>query len=173
MKWTRVFFDRFIVEYDSMALKQSDAHWDSIRVIPLEEEELKDYKKKDSISKADLAKADSVVNKPFSYKPKDIILRGLGYKFKKGSIKTDPFIGLNRFKYNTVEGFVYELPLRYSRRIDKDKRIYASAWGRYGFSNKLFSGKLYGRYRWGKSNKKKLSIGGGRYVFQYNNEAPG
>lgn len=167
------FFDRYVVEYDTMALKQNAAHWDSIRVIPLEEEEVIDYRKKDSISEVAKAKQDSMASRPFSYKPLDILRRGLGYKFSQNErIKTDPLIGLNRIKYNTVEGLVYELPIRYNKKLGKDNSLYASAHGRYGFSNQVLSAKVFARYRWGKSNRKKISIGGGRYVFQYNNEAP-
>ena len=166
-------FDRYVIEYDSMALKQNQQHWDSIRVIPLDEEEIKDYKKKDSIAKNDKARLDSLGARPFSYKPLSIIRRGIGYKFSKDeSIKTGALIGLDRIKYNTVEGLAYELPIRYNKKIDKDRSLYASAKGRYGFNNKLFNAKAFGRYKWGKSNKKAFRLGGGRYVFQYNNDEP-
>ncbi len=166
-------FDRYVMEYDSLALKHDQAHWDSIRVIPLDKEEQADYVKKDSMAEVAKARRDSFSGSPFSYKAKDIIRRGIGYKFSKDeSIKTGAFIALNRIKYNTVEGVAYELPLRYRKKIDRDRSLYASAWGRYGFNNKMFNGKVFGRYRWGKSNKKAFRLGGGRYLFQYNNSEP-
>lgn len=167
------FFDKYVMEYDSLALKQSKTYWDSLRVIPLEDEEKADYKKKDSISEQEKLKADSVGARPYSYKLKHILFRGLGYKFsEKTSIRTDGFIGLSRFKYNTVEGLAYELPVRFNKRFNKDKSLYASVWGRYGFSNKLFNGKLFTRYKWGKSNRKTMKLSGGRYIYQYNNDEP-
>ncbi len=166
-------FDKFVMEYDSLALKQSKSHWDSIRVIPLEEEEVKDYIKKDSLAVTTKAKQDSMAALPFSYKVKDILLKGVGYKFnKKENVKTDALIGLQRLQYNTVEGLVYELPIRYNKKIDKDRKLYASAWGRYGFANQQLNAKAFGRYTWGRSNKSALRISGGRYIFQYNNNAP-
>ena len=42
------FFNRVVIKYDTAVNKKPHSYWDSIRPVPLEPEEIKDYKTKDS-----------------------------------------------------------------------------------------------------------------------------
>lgn len=167
------FFDKYIMEYDSLSLKRSDAHFDSIRTVPLLEEEIKDYHKKDSIASQEKSKADSLEAAPFSYKPLSIFQRGLGYKFNASTyVKTDPLLSVNSLFFNAVEGLNYTLPIRFYHKINDDKKLYMSATARYGFGNSQCTYKLFSKYSWGKTQKKSLNLSLGRYNFQFNNDNP-
>ena len=43
------YFNNVVVAYDTAVNKKSKSYWDSIRPVPLEPEEVKDYKIKDSV----------------------------------------------------------------------------------------------------------------------------
>jgi hypothetical protein len=43
------YFDRVIIKYDTGVNKKSKAYWDTVRPVPLEKEEVKDYHVKDSL----------------------------------------------------------------------------------------------------------------------------
>ncbi|MEP6627254.1 MAG: DUF5686 and carboxypeptidase regulatory-like domain-containing protein, partial [Ginsengibacter sp.] len=53
------FFNRVVIKYDTAVNKKSHAYWDSIRPVPLEPEEIKDYRTKDSVYSV---RKDSVPN---------------------------------------------------------------------------------------------------------------
>ena len=47
--FNKKFFDRVVIKYDTAVNKHSKEYWDTIRPVPLEKEEQKDYQVKDSI----------------------------------------------------------------------------------------------------------------------------
>src|SRR6188768_1394193 len=51
-QFRKKYFNKVVVKYDTTANKKSKAYWDSIRPIPLEPEEAKDYRIKDSAFQA-------------------------------------------------------------------------------------------------------------------------
>jgi hypothetical protein len=164
-------FDRYVQVYDQQALSQSAMHWDSIRPVPLNEEELADYRKKDSTEQSSKINASNLKPKPYTWRA--AFLSGYSKKIgKKDSIILDPFLGLQQINWNTVEGFNYTYSLRYKKQVDKDRLFSSRLTARYGFSNQQFNTRLSASYTHGKSNKTTWHASGGRYVFQYNNEAP-
>ncbi|HMT36317.1 MAG TPA: DUF5686 family protein, partial [Chitinophagaceae bacterium] len=161
-------FNKYEKEYDEKALNRSINYWDTIRPIPLNAEEIADFIKKDSIEKA---KPDTVAKHKNSFK--SMVFRGFKNNAgEKNTITTTPLIGTNNFNWNTVEGFNYRYGISYRKKINDDRRITSKLLMRYGLSNRQFNAKLSTNYFFGKTNKSQLSLSGGRYVFQYNNEAP-
>lgn len=161
-------FNKYVKEYDEKALKRSINYWDTIRPVPLNPEETADFIKKDSIEKA---KPDTVVKHKNTFK--SIVFRGFSKRInEKSSMSTSPIIGLNNFNWNTAEGFNYTYGISYRKKIGEDQRFSSRLMMRYGVSNQQFNAKLSANYFFGKTNKSQLSLSGGRYVFQYNNEEP-
>jgi hypothetical protein len=165
------YFNKFEKEYTAEALKHTAGYWDTIRPIPLDEDEKRDYVKKDSIQKVDESKKDSVVVSKNTFK--SVVFRGYVKRWsKKRSLQVDPIIGLNNFNWNTAEGLNYSLAFRLRKRWNEDRSLMSKVSMRYGVSNKQFNAKIGLFYSYGKTNKSTLSLQGGRYVFQFNNEEP-
>jgi hypothetical protein len=161
-------FNKYVKEYDEKALKRSINYWDTIRPVPLNPEETADFIKKDSIEKA---KPDTVAKEKNTVK--SFVFRGFRKRITpKNSISTTAIIGINNFNWNTAEGFNYTYGISYGKKIAEDKRFTSRLLMRYGISNQQFNAKLSSSYYFGKTNKSQLSLSGGRYVFQYNNEEP-
>src|SRR5205085_3326669 len=49
----RKFFDRVLMKFDTAFNKRDSIYWTAVRPVPLEPEERRDFKLKDSVSKAD------------------------------------------------------------------------------------------------------------------------
>ncbi len=164
-------FNKFMKEYDADALKKTKEYWDSNRPIPLDQEEIKDYIKKDSIEKAEKTAKDTVKHKSNDFS--GIILRGYSHKLSKTSrFSTSPLISLNSFNWNTAEGFNYNYGFGFTNNPDEFTSMSARVKMRYGVSNEQFNAKLSLKYKYGKTNKTTIRLSGGRYVFQYNNAEP-
>ncbi|GAB3028588.1 DUF5686 and carboxypeptidase regulatory-like domain-containing protein [Spirosoma pulveris] len=176
---------------DSLARKRSNVFWDSLRSVPLTTAEIKSYRKADSLglvkeikvlTKADSVKRDSLASANKKKSPNKFslgqLLSGHTWRLTKQSslIYTSP---LERIEYNTVEGYTVEgaLNLRYRAKVDSVNRfrqIPLGEWniggtGRYQFGRKAIVGYGLGSYQY-KSTK--VSVSGGRYLYQYNPDNP-
>lgn len=168
---TKNTFNKFVKEYDTAALHQTAAYWETHRPVPLDKEEVADYVKKDSIEKVDKLKADSVKSEKNSFR--QILMQGYSKRLKKSaSVSSTAVISLSNMNWNTVEGFNYAYGIEYKKRISKDRLFNTKLRMRYGLSNQQFNAKVLLKYTAGKTNKSALSLSGGRYVFQYNNNEP-
>ncbi len=170
-------FDKYVQEYDKEALTHPKSYWETMRPVPLDTDEVKDYIKKDSIEIADKAKKDSTKIKPEKNSFVSIVTKGYKRSLKKDQhVSTSPIISvgslLSQVNWNTAEGLSYSYSVHYRKKIDEDKAFNANLDMRYGFSNQQFNAKVNTRYTFGKTNKSILRISGGRYVFQYNNNEP-
>lgn len=163
-------FDKYLQEYADGALNNQTAHWDTTRLMPLDKEEHEDFIKKDSIEKASKLKTDSV--RKIKNGLSEIATRGFILQDSSNRFSTTPFIGLNNFGWNTVEGLNYSYGIFYTKKYSKYKRWSNGLHMRYGVSNKQFNAYYRSRYRFGKTNKNLIEVSGGRNVFQYNNQGP-
>jgi hypothetical protein len=136
------FFKNEVLKVEDDANKKDSSYWENIRAVPLTQEEINDYREKDSIAKIrDTDKyKDSVDRKRNKLKPRDLLL---GYDYnntRKNFNITLPGLITDGIQYNTVEG----LNLSYKFSINKsfeDLRHYSiTGRSRYGFSNKLWGG---------------------------------
>lgn len=144
--FSKRFFNRVVVKYDTSVNKKPHAYWDSIRPIPLEPEEIKDYKTKDS---AFAAKKDTTVKNLDSLRKKQgpvklwqILWSGVNrthYSYTNPyQIKFSPV--LKTLQYNTVEGVAINPSLVVSKYAKKIKtKISFIADARYGFNNRHFN----------------------------------
>ena len=185
-KFAKNYFDRVVIKYDTAVNKRSKAYWDTIRPVPLEIDEVKDYKIKDSIYES---QKDSVLSR-----------RSIdSLKKKQGPVTISQFLlnGINRVHYNktntyrwhlepviksiqytAVEGVVAEVEADYYKYLKKWKtNITVAPNFRYGFSNKKFYAWADVNFRtrdWSMDTKLKRSswnIAGGKRVAQYNKES--
>jgi hypothetical protein len=168
------FFNNTILKYNDSSNKKSMAYWDSIRPLPLLAEEIKDYKKKDSLaqiksSPAYLDSLDKIRNK---FSISNLLLTGSYFSQRKNktSIRIDPLI--RTMNYNSVEGAVINFAPEWSKKMDGRKSFSIEPALRYGFANKRFNPSISANYTFGKKYLQSFNISGGKKVFQFNNTAP-
>ncbi len=170
------FFDNTVLKFFDSSNKKTMAYWDTVRPIPLLEEEVKDYKKKDSLEQVrkDPRYMDSLDRK--RNKPNLTALITNGQTFSKEKNKTSLRVDglLDVINYNTVEGAVINLSPTYTKRYTEQGRRSFSITPnlRYGFSNKRFNAHLSSTYSFGRKYRSSFTIAGGRSVFQFDNNNP-
>lgn len=169
------FAGRVISSYDTGANDRTAAYWDTIRPIPLETDEVRDFKVKDSLYVFEKAKTDSLDKIPhMSLGVSDFLLSGAS--IKKGKNTWGMASIINSIGYNTVEGLNATLKLYWVNRIDENKTLRFDLLNRYGFSNKHYNGLFKMNYttlnpKW-KARSNTFTLQGGQYVYQLNNDNP-
>jgi len=168
-------FTNEVLSFGKEANKKDSLFWKGTRPVPLTDEELRDYVRKDSIqelrkSKTYLDSVDAVSNK---VKPLDIIT-GYSYKnsYDKWSMSYDGiFPGIN---FNTVQGWNATAGLRYFKWYDENQTEWLSVFGdaNYGISEDRvrFTGGITKNFN--RTNRLRLSLFGGSKVQQFNAEEP-
>lgn len=168
------FFNNTILKFYDSSNKKPTAYWDSIRPLPLLLEEVKDYQKKDSLSKiksspAYLDSLDKIRNK---FTISNLLLTGKNFSQRKTktSLNIEPLI--RTINYNSVEGAVINLVPLWVKEMEGRKSISIRPALRYGFANNRFNPSISTNYTFGKKYLQSINIAGGKKVFQFNNEAP-
>jgi hypothetical protein len=170
-----IFNSKVVSEYAQGANKKDSAFWTQNRPIPLEEEEVKDYIKKDSLRVIyeDPQRLDSMRKRGNRIKPLDLVSSGYSYRGKddKVYISTNALLsGLVNF--NTVEGWNTAVKVVTRVKVDSFHYVTGKAAVRYGFANTHFNG--IARLNYVVQNRSwrgrwwLFGAEGGRYVFQYN-----
>jgi len=171
---TRKDFSREIVSFADEANKKDSIFWTSIRPVPLTEEEITDYIKKDSIqivkdSKVYKDSVDQVNNK---FKISNIIG---GYTFSNtyenwSAGITSP---IEAISFNTVQGWNGNVGGFYTKSFDDFNR-YFSVNGNvnYGFSDDRLRGTLSTTYKFNNTSRPFLTLSGGIQATQFNGSNP-
>jgi hypothetical protein len=180
------FFDNIIIKYDTAVNKRGKPYWDTIRPMPLEPDEVKDYKVKDSMyefrrdsiwSKRSI---DSLNKHQGKIKPTDLLINGIS---RRHYSKTNTYNWgirslLPNLRYNTVEGLVLNVGGYYNTTFKKTKTNFSIEPNiRYGFSNTHLNGWLDVTLRTREfSTDKKIKrevwrLSGGKRVSQFNAES--
>ncbi len=180
-------FNRVIIKYDTAVNKKTKAYWDTIRPVPLEPEEKKDYQVKDSIyevqkdSIMSKASVDSMNKRQGRLKLYDVFWKGLHRthysKTNNYSWRIEPLI--KSLEYNPAEGLVLNVNASYSHNIKKWKtNLSIEPNLRYGFSNTHLNAWADINFRtrdWATDKKLKRqswTFSGGKRVSQFNKENP-
>ena len=167
-------FSNEILAFEGEANKKDSTYWNTLRPVPLTEEEFKDYIKKDSIQarKASKIYRDSVdlENNKFKF---GNLLSGYSYdqSFENKSLSiSSPFSGIN---LNTVQGYNSNLKLNYTKRYDEFKK-YLSINGllNYSFGTEKMRGRLGARYKFNNTDVLTVGLSAGIDVTQYNAQNP-
>jgi len=186
------YFNNVVVKYDTTVNKKTKAYWDSIRPVPLEPEEIKDYKIKDSTFQY---QHDSVWTKRYvdSLRKQEgkitfnsIFYKGFtrnNYNVSRKSTSTFTWKPLAPgLEYNTVEGLALNASFSLRKPLSGGKHQILiaphvrygtaddqlNAWGTLAF-NKRF------RYFGGEEPEKQsgtLGFSGGRRISQFNKDNP-
>lgn len=163
---------------DSAAYKKDTVFWKEIRPQPLDKEEIRGYRKKDSLDQVQskIEKGDTLTSKrkKKGFRARDILI---GNSYKTG--KTSDFkIHTPWGGFNTVEGVhaIYQLSY-YKRWVSGDtlngegkyRRLEISPAFRYALARRKFTGFLKAEY---KTSNGRFKVIGGRYIQQFNREEP-
>jgi hypothetical protein len=173
-KFPKGYFNNTILKFEDSATKKSISYWDSIRPIPLQPEEIADYKKKDTLEqkRKDPAYLDSLDKKSNKIKISEILLTGKTFQHQsKKSTLSIPAVR-QMINYNTVEGGVVNFSPVYFKRYTGRKSLMINPTFRYGFSNEHTNADVNVGYSFGKKYLNHISIAGGSRVFEFNNDAP-
>ncbi len=154
---------------------KDDSVFNTIRPIPLTVEEKKDYVKKDSIklvreTPAYKDSVDKVANK-FSF---GSLVFGYNHRNSNTGIRWGISSPLTALELNPVQGWALNLPINFSKRLDKDGyRTFSIAPNlNYGFSEKVLRGDVAASYRMNGFNRATVSFSGGKKLEQFNANHP-
>ncbi len=180
-------FNRVIIKYDTAVNKRPKAYWDSIRPVPLEPEEKKDYQVKDSIyeqqkdSVRSQASVDSLNKRQGKLKLYNVFWQGI---HRTHFSKTNTYSWgieslIKRLEYNPAEGLVINVNGDYNQYLRKWKtNLSIQPNIRYGFSNTHLNAWADISFRtrdWSMDKKLKRyswTFSGGKRVSQFNKDNP-
>jgi len=168
-------FTNEVLSFESEANKKDSLFWKGTRPVPLTDEELNDYIKKDSIQTLRKSETylDSIDGESNKFKILDPVM---GYTYKNSYDKwqasyTGPFPGIN---FNTVQGWNGGAGLSYFSWKDENRTNWFSANlnANYGIAeDKLrFTGSVTRNFN--RTNRLLLGLYGGSRVQQFNGAQP-
>ncbi len=167
-------FTRELVSFEEHANKKDNAFWDQKRPVPLTEEELKDYTKKDSIQTLRKSKPylDSLDSKKNAFKLQKL-LTGYSYRNSFENWRLSYAGILKLVEFNTVQGWNIATNLSYVKR-EESTRKYSAAGANfnYGFSEKKFRATAYFTTRLNEVYNSNFTLNGGSQVAQFNASQP-
>ena len=189
-EFRKKYFNNVIIKYDTAVNKKTKLYWDSIRPVPLEAEEFKDYKIKDSIfqSERDSSYSQRVIDSLRRKQGRITVMNVLWNGFERKNfnpVRPKSFTWqplLQNIQYNTVEGFVVNVEGTFQRSYPESRqRLSFTPHIRYGFSNTHLN--IWGTLVWskrnfewdndgGSSNRSAWTFSGGKRISQFNNENP-
>ncbi len=172
------YFDHITLKYTDSATHKTEDYWNITRPMVLQQDEVDDYRNKDSLevvrkSPAYLDSLDRVRNK---VSPVQLLTSGMTFSDAKSrSTLSFPSL-LEMGSYNTVEGFVGHVYVTYQKQLDTlpgaNRSISITPKFRYGLSNQHFNANLTTQYTFGKRYKSAITLAGGKDVYQFNNAGP-
>lgn len=171
------FFNNTVLKYEEGSNKKSNEYWDTVRPVPLQANEQKDYHKKDSLEQLRqdpryMDSIDRIRNRPNAL---GILFAGQTISKEKKRSQLTIYPLLQSVSFNTVEGWVINAKVAYTKRLDSiagGKSITISPLVRYGFSNGHLNAYLSASYSTGKKYPSVITVAGGKNVYQFNNANP-
>lgn len=174
--FTKKTFDNTVLKFADSSNKRPKAFWDTIRPLELSEEEMRDYKKKDSLEQVqkDPKYLDSLDKRINKVRLTGLLLTGETFIKRKSreSFSIPPVFDM--INYNLVEGWVFNAAFTYSKRFTENGRraLVVEPVVRYGTGNSRLNGYLRTSYSYGKKYANNISFSAGSRVFQFNNGNP-
>ncbi len=157
------------ISIDTLANQRDTTYWETLRPVPLTPLETRSYKIQDSIRvvKQEKMDKDSARNDSTTFKISHLLL-GHSYKWKGRNTLTyeSP---LSSLAYNTVEGYVFDASLEWTKRWGKNYQFSVKPLGRYSFGRERISGTLQSRIG---NRKWNATVEGGEYIYQFNPNTP-
>jgi hypothetical protein len=181
------YFDNVVIKYDTGVNKKPKAYWDSIRPMPLEREEVKDYQVKDSLYEVQKDSAmskhsiDSLNKKQGKITLLDVFWSGIRRRHyaAEGNYRWSFNPLLKGLEYNPAEGLVVNASGTFDKYLKKSKtNVSIQPNLRYGFSNQHLNGWVQVDLSTrdfeeeGKLKRHSWSFSAGSRVTQFNKESP-
>jgi hypothetical protein len=173
-----VFNSRVTSSYSRDAIGKDTTYWNETRPIPLESDEQRDFRYKDSVHLVQESPAykDSVRRRMNRFTESKLLLRGYTYRGKEDRWSLGVRGLIMSTNFNTVEGWNVAPTIRYRQRVDSSNSVGLTLRPRYGFSNDRFQalGTLsyyYSDKHW-QNRGWTLSGTAGRYMRQYSGDDP-
>lgn len=171
---TKKEFGREIVAFEDNANKKDSTFWQTIRPVPLTDEEITDYIKKDSIQVVRDSKTykDSIdrVNNKFKIGK---LFSGYNYSNTYKNWNAGITSPISTFTFNTVQGWNANISAYYRKNYDEYKRYFSlSGTVNYGFSDDRLRGTLAATYKFNNISRPFLTIFGGITTQQFNASEP-
>lgn len=167
-------FGSSLIKFDSLSNKRNEQFWNDNRPIPLLDEEIKDYRKKDSLEqkRSDplyLDSLDKIQNKVTFTR---LLLNGQSYihRSKSYNFELDPL--LKNITYNTVEGWSLQFAGSYQKQMKGRNSLSITPVIRYGTANAHLNAFVNSRYQFGNKLLNSIGVGMGKRIFQFNNRNP-
>ena len=163
-----------ILVFEENANSKENNYWNDTRPIPLTENELNDYTKRDSLElkKSSKVYLDSVDLENNKFKILDV-LQGYSYNnsYEKKYIGiTGPLMGLS---FNTVQGYNVSVSSNYTKRYNEYKNFISLNGNlNYSIETERLRGGLFGNYKFNAINNAQLKFGIGIKTEQFNSEEP-
>ncbi len=174
-EFTKKYFTNEVLSFKEGANKKDSLFWKGIRPVPLTNEELKDYVRRDSLqvlrrSKPYMDSVDAKSNKVGIMSP----ITGYTYRnsFQKWSFGYDGV--LTKINFNTVQGWNANAGLTYRKWYDENQTnsFVASVKADYGLAEDRlrFDGYILRNFNW--KDKLRLWVMGGSRAVQFNSSQP-
>jgi len=172
--FTKKTFTREVLSFADQANKKDSTYWNSIRPVPLTNEESNDYLKKDSIQVIRESKTylDSIDRKNNKFKLTNILF---GYNYQNSYKDWNLNIGalLTNTNFNTVQGYNSEFSINYRKNLDEFKHYFnVNTTLYYGFSDKRLRGTASITYKFNNISKPFLTLRVGIKTEQFNASQP-
>lgn len=170
-----IFENKIVAAYDSMATSRDSIYWDTLRPIPLEKDEVNDYHFKDSLFISQKKNEDSLNKIPqFKLGIAAFLLGRPSIRINRNTWSMRPLS--SAIQYNTVEGVSATLDLKWDHHFSNATNFTARWLNRYGFGNKQYNsllklGLTFTDPVW-RERSSEISLSGGSYVYQINNQNP-
>ena len=171
-------FNNTILKYTDSANKRPDVYWEKTRPVPLMADEVKDYKRKDSLAlrRKDPRYLDSLQKIRNKVTTMNVLLLGQTFQSERKRTSINFPSLFEEVSFNPAEGWVFNPSFTWTKRLDTTasgrRSISIAPSLRYGFANKHFNPNLTVGYTYGKKYATTLTLSGGKRVFQFNNNSP-
>lgn len=145
---------------DSLAKKQDSIYWTENRPIPLSEEELSSYARRDSLKNAKVDSTGKRTDGKFSIGG---LLMGKRYYLCDSSahINHDGLLSPSAIYFNPVDGFTYGQELTFYKRFKDTTSFRAILKGRYAFKREVLMGSLALNYSYWPERRANITAEGG------------
>jgi Family of unknown function (DUF5686)/CarboxypepD_reg-like domain len=171
-------FNSTVLKYTDSSNKKPAEYWEKTRPVSLMDDEVRDYRKKDSleIARKDPHYLDSLSKARNKVTAINILLAGQTFQSQRKRTTLSFNSLLDQANFNPAEGLVLNPTATWTKRLDtisfSRRNISISPSVRYGFVNHHLNGHLTLIYTYGKKYASSISLSGGKRVFQFNNNSP-
>lgn len=167
------FITNEIFKIDKAALNKDTLFWQKTRPVPLTDEEISDYVKKDSLQRVWTSKSymDSVDRKNNKFTIRNLVF---GYSHSNTFKKTSWQIPspTSTIRFNAVEGWKGDISVVFRKSDSLFRRWIVEPKLQYGFADKIFKPSISAEYRFDNYNQGYMTMSAGKRNVQFDPREP-